>query len=54
MSNETAEALCEKCGQPFTAFLQEMAAQNLKVICPKCAAEEECGAAPATAVKSAQ
>jgi DNA-directed RNA polymerase subunit RPC12/RpoP len=48
MINENVEALCQKCGQPFTMFLQEMAAQNLIVVCPRCAAEQDCG--PATAI----
>jgi ribosomal protein S27AE len=50
MSPETVEALCEKCGQSFTAFLEEMAAHNEKVVCPKCAAAEDCG--PAVAAKN--
>jgi formylmethanofuran dehydrogenase subunit E len=36
------QALCEKCGQTFTLFLEEMAAQNQKVVCPKCAAAKDC------------
>jgi DNA-directed RNA polymerase subunit RPC12/RpoP len=40
MSEGTVEAVCEKCGQTFTMFLNEMAARNLKVVCPRCAGEK--------------
>lgn len=45
MSPEMVEALCSKCGEVFTMFLQEMADKNEKVVCPRCAAELECGMA---------
>ena len=43
MGNQPVNAVCEKCGQTFSIFLEQMAAKNLLVICPRCAAEEQCG-----------
>lgn len=42
MSEETIEALCERCGETFHMFLREMADKNLRVVCPRCAALEDC------------
>jgi hypothetical protein len=42
MSEQTVDAFCEKCGQTFKTFLQQMADKNLRVVCPKCAEQEEC------------
>jgi uncharacterized Zn finger protein len=34
---EKIDALCKDCGQEFSAFLQQMEAQNAKVVvCPSC------------------
>jgi len=52
MGNQTVEALCEKCGQPFAMFLEEMAARNLKVVCPRCAEDDTCNP-PVSEAKSA-
>ncbi len=42
MSNDTIEALCNHCGQTFSAFLHEMADQNAKVVCPNCRETADC------------
>jgi predicted Zn finger-like uncharacterized protein len=31
-----AEVVCKNCGTTFSAFLQQMAEHNQKVVCPKC------------------
>jgi len=41
-NSETIDALCPQCGQTFTAFLQEMADQNEKVVCPSCRESLNC------------
>ena len=46
MGEQTVDAICENCGATFKAFLEQMADKNLRVICPRCAAEEQCGAPP--------
>ena len=30
------DVLCRNCGTTFSAFLEHMAEQNQKVVCPKC------------------
>lgn len=47
MSNDTIEALCNRCGQTFSAFLHEMADQNAKVVCPNCRQTPDCKPAKA-------
>jgi hypothetical protein len=47
MSNDTIEALCNHCGQTFSAFLREMADQNAKVVCPDCRQTKDCKPAKA-------
>ncbi|HKS77021.1 MAG TPA: hypothetical protein VJQ82_27680 [Terriglobales bacterium] len=42
MAEQTVDAVCEKCGQTFKTFLEQMADKNLRVICPRCAAEQQC------------
>jgi DNA-directed RNA polymerase subunit RPC12/RpoP len=42
MSDETTNQLCSDCGQAFSAFLNEMEAQNAKVVCPNCRAGRDC------------
>jgi len=42
MPEETIEALCNRCGQTFSAFLHEMADQNAKVVCPNCRENADC------------
>ena len=42
MSNDTIEALCNHCGQAFSAFLHEMADKNAKVVCPNCRKTPDC------------
>jgi len=41
-SNETIDRLCENCGQTFSTFLQQMADQNEKVVCPNCRENADC------------
>ncbi len=45
MSPEMVDAFCSKCGATFKMFLDQMAAHNEKVVCPKCAATADCSAA---------
>jgi ribosomal protein S27AE len=33
---ENSSITCQGCGEVFTAFLQDMADHNEKVVCPKC------------------
>jgi DNA-directed RNA polymerase subunit RPC12/RpoP len=47
--SQTIEALCNRCGKEFSAFLQLMEKQNAKVVCPNCGEENDCPAPPATA-----
>jgi len=42
MSNDTIDALCNHCGQAFSAFLHEMADKNAKVVCPNCRENPDC------------
>jgi hypothetical protein len=42
MPEETIDALCDHCGQAFSAFLHEMADQNAKVVCPNCRETVDC------------
>jgi len=35
-SEAEAEVVCKNCGTTFSAFLEQMAEQNQKVVCPKC------------------
>jgi hypothetical protein len=49
MSNDSIEALCNHCGQTFSAFLHEMADKNAKVVCPNCRETPDCK--PAKAAK---
>jgi hypothetical protein len=42
MPSDSIDRLCENCGQTFSAFLHEMAAQNEKVVCPNCRANPDC------------
>jgi hypothetical protein len=42
MSDQTIDRLCDKCGETFSAFLHEMADQNLKVVCPNCRENPDC------------
>jgi len=42
MTEETVEALCEQCGETVHMFLREMADKNLRVVCPRCAALDDC------------
>jgi len=37
MGEEKTEALCDHCGQAFSAFLHQMEEHNSKVVCPVCA-----------------
>jgi DNA-directed RNA polymerase subunit RPC12/RpoP len=41
-SNETIGVVCNHCGQAFSTFLQEMADQNAKVVCPNCRETVDC------------
>ena len=36
MSEPTIDALCQKCGHTFTAFLKDMADKNAQALCPHC------------------
>jgi rubrerythrin len=38
MDEQQVEVLCKSCGTAFTAFLQQMADHNQKVVCPCCGA----------------
>lgn len=49
-SNETIDRLCENCGRTFSTFLQQMADQNEKVVCPNCRENSDCK--PKTADKT--
>jgi predicted Zn finger-like uncharacterized protein len=35
-SEAKAEVVCKNCGATFSAFLEQMAEHNQKVVCPKC------------------
>jgi hypothetical protein len=48
MSNETTDLLCHDCGHAFSAFLNEMAEQNEKVVCPNCRQNPDCKPAEAS------
>jgi hypothetical protein len=49
---DSIELLCNHCGQTFSSFLNQMADQNSKVVCPNCRANVDCspvkGARPVT------
>ena len=36
MNDTKANVFCQHCGATFSAFLEEMAAKNYKVMCPCC------------------
>jgi Zn finger protein HypA/HybF involved in hydrogenase expression len=36
MSAQKVDLKCKNCGQVFSAFLEEMARRNAKVVCPGC------------------
>lgn len=38
MHSQHVEIECTGCGHVFKAFLEEMAAKNEKIVCPKCGA----------------
>jgi predicted RNA-binding Zn-ribbon protein involved in translation (DUF1610 family) len=38
MDEQAVEVLCKSCGAAFTAFLQQMADHNQKIVCPCCGA----------------
>jgi DNA-directed RNA polymerase subunit RPC12/RpoP len=42
MSDDSIEALCNRCGKSFSMFLHEMADQNAKVVCPDCRGGVDC------------
>ena len=44
----TIDRLCENCGETFSAFLHEMADQNLKVVCSNCRENPDCNPPKAT------
>jgi hypothetical protein len=46
MPEETIDALCDRCGQAFSAFLHEMADKNSKVVCPTCRENVDCDPPP--------
>jgi predicted Zn finger-like uncharacterized protein len=41
MHNEKSDLLCPHCNATFAAFLQDLAAKNLKVVCPSCGKEHD-------------
>jgi predicted nucleic acid-binding Zn-ribbon protein len=41
MSDEGMNLVCKGCGQVFSAFLQQMADKNARVVCPKCGGCQE-------------
>ena len=41
-STDSIELLCNHCGQTFSAFLNQMADQNSKVVCPICSGSVDC------------
>ena len=41
-SMDSIELLCNHCGQTFSTFLNQMADQNSKVVCPNCRANVDC------------
>ena len=43
------EALCQRCGKTFSAFLQQMEEQNAKVVCPDCGKDNDCPPPPKAA-----
>jgi DNA-directed RNA polymerase subunit RPC12/RpoP len=42
MSAQEAVLKCKKCGQVFSAFLEQMADHNAQVVCPGCGKNVEC------------
>jgi len=41
MNKPQANVICEHCGATFSAFLEEMASKNFKVMCPCCNKEAQ-------------
>jgi ribosomal protein S27AE len=35
-AEEKVDVFCKNCGTTFSAFLQQMADHNQRVVCPKC------------------
>ncbi len=35
-AEQKVDVFCKKCGTTFSAFLQQMAEHNQRVVCPKC------------------
>jgi ribosomal protein S27AE len=35
-AEEKVDVLCKNCGTTFSAFLQQMAEHNQRIVCPKC------------------
>jgi hypothetical protein len=36
MSEQAVDVFCKHCGKTFSTFLQQMAEQNAKALCPCC------------------
>jgi len=51
MSDDMIDALCENCGQTFSAFLHQMADKNSKVVCPNCLENPDCNPKKGKAAK---
>jgi MFS family permease/predicted RNA-binding Zn-ribbon protein involved in translation (DUF1610 family) len=43
MAEDKVNFVCNNCGQALTAFLQDMAKHNAKVVCPRCGQEQDLG-----------
>jgi len=41
MSDKKTDLLCPHCNATFAAFLKDLAAKNLKVVCPTCGKEHD-------------
>lgn len=36
VAEEKVDIFCKNCGATFSAFLQQMAEHNQRIVCPKC------------------
>ncbi|MGH9500449.1 MAG: hypothetical protein ACRD3L_15005 [Terriglobales bacterium] len=41
MGTNSIDLVCSHCNQTFAAFLEDLAAKNLKVVCPNCGKDNE-------------